>query len=94
MSLRFENTEPKVRWDKVAIDLVVGPLIGDGVAGSYSGKAKVMAVNGAGQHRVVEAVDPEQSAEERMAVIQSDYELLSTQAWCEKYSVPLPFAEG
>jgi hypothetical protein len=94
MALRFVTTKAKVRWDKVAIDLVVGPLIGDGVVGSYSGRAKVMAVDDAGHHRVVEAVDAEESAEDRMAVIQRDYELLDTQAWCEKYNVPLPFAMG
>jgi hypothetical protein len=94
MGLRFETTKRKVRWDKVAVDLVVGPLIGDGVAGSYSGKAKVVAVNDAGQDRVVEAVDTELSVEDRMADIQRDYELLSAQAWCEKYKVPITFAEG
>ncbi len=94
MGLRFVTTDVKVRWDKVALDLVVGNLLGGGVVSSYSGKAKVVAVNDAGEAQIVETVDPDQSAEDRMALIQADYELLSTHAWCEKYKVPLAFAIG
>ncbi len=94
MALRFVTTDAKVRWDKVALDLVVGNLLGSGVVSSYSGKAKVVAVNNGGEAQVVETVDPDQSAEDRMALIETDYELLSTHAWCEKYNVPITFAEA
>jgi hypothetical protein len=94
MALRFETRQPKVRWGRVAVDLVVGPIIGGGVAGSYSGNANVMAVNDVGKFQVVEAVDPTLSVEDRMTEIQRDYDLLSTQAWREKYNVPVPFANG
>ncbi|HZM53496.1 MAG TPA: hypothetical protein VFC03_00540 [Acidimicrobiales bacterium] len=94
MALRFVTTKAKVRWGKVALDLVVGAVFGDVVSNSYSGNAKVVATNDSGKHRVVESVDTEQSVEDRMAIIQSDYDLLSTQAWCEKYGVPVPFAQG
>ena len=57
-------------------------------------EAKVVAFNEAGKHRVLEAVDPDQTAEDRMVAIQRDYDLLSTEAWCEKYHVPTSFAEG
>jgi hypothetical protein len=53
-----------------------------------------MAVNDAGHFQVVEAVHPKLSVEDRIAEIQNDYDLLSTQAWCEKYNVLVPFAEG
>lgn len=43
---------------------------------------------------MVETLDPDQSAEDRMDVSQRDYELLATQAWCETYNVPILFAEG
>jgi hypothetical protein len=48
MALRFVTTEAKVRWDKVALDVVVGALFGDVVSNNYSGKATVVAVNTAG----------------------------------------------
>ena len=94
MTLRFTTTDAKVRWDKVALDLVLGNLLGGGVVNSYSGKRYVVAVNDAGEAQVVEAVDPDLDAEDWMADIQRDYETLSTEAWCEKYGVPVPFAEG
>jgi hypothetical protein len=50
--------------------------------------------NEAGKHRVLETVDSEGVADDRRVAIQRDYDLLSTEAWCEKYDVPTSFAEG
>jgi hypothetical protein len=82
MALRFETKKPGIRWGEVALDLV-GAANG-GRVGSYLGKAKVVAFNEAGKHRVLEAVDSEQVAEDRRVAIQRDYDLLSIEAWCEK----------
>jgi hypothetical protein len=57
-------------------------------------EAKVVAFNDAGKHRVLEALDSEQIAEDRRTAIQKDYDLLGTEAWCQKYDVPTSFAEG
>ena len=77
----------------MALDLVIAAG-GPPQASDYSGKVKVLAVNDAGTHRLVEAVDSEGEAEERLVVIQRDFELLSIPAWCKKYDVPISFAEG
>jgi hypothetical protein len=92
MALRFEVKRPGIQWVNVAADLATAAA-GGGVS-NYSGKAKVIVFNGAGKHRVLESVDSEREAEERMSAIQRDSELLSTSAWCEKYDVPLSFAQG
>ena len=94
MALRFVTTKPKVQWGKVALDAAVGAIFGDVVSNNYSDHAEVQAVNDAGEYQVVETVDPNESAEHRMAVIQGDYDLLTIQAWCEQYNVPITFAEG
>ncbi len=93
MALRFETKKPGVQWAGVALD-IVGAAIGGGMSSSYSGKAKIVAFNEAGKHHVLEAADTEELAEDRMAAIERDYDLLSLQAWCEKYKVPTAFAEG
>ena len=93
VALRFETKKPGVQWAGVALD-IVGAATGGGTSSSYSGKAKIVAYNEAGKHHVLEAVDTEAVAETRRAAIERDYELLSLQAWCEKYSVPTRFAEG
>lgn len=64
------------------------------MSSDYSGKAKIVAFNEAGKHHVMEAVDTQEVAEARRAAIERDYELLSVQAWCEKYNVPTRFAVG
>jgi hypothetical protein len=92
VALRFETKKPGIQWVGVALDLV-GAATGGGTS-SYSGKAKVVALNDAGKHRVIEALDSEQIAEDRRAAIQRDYDLLGTEAWCQKYDVPTSFAEG
>lgn len=92
MALRFETKKPGVQWVGVALDLM-GAATGGGISG-YSGKAKVVAVNEAGKHRLLEAVDSEQAAEDRKRAIQRDHELLSIETWCDKYDVPISFAEG
>jgi hypothetical protein len=92
VALRFETKRPGIQWVGVTLDLV-GAATGGGTS-SYSGKAKVVAFNDAGKHRVIEALDSEQIAEDRRAAIQRDYDLLGTEAWCQKYDVPTPFAEG
>lgn len=92
MTLRFETKKPGIQWAGVAVDLA-GAAFGGGIS-NYSGKAKVVAFNEAGKHRVLEAVDSEQAALDRMAAIQRDYDLLSAEAWCDKYDVPISFAQG
>jgi hypothetical protein len=94
MALRFVTTESKTRWDKVALDLVLGNLLGGGVVSSYASNPKVVAVNDAGQAKVIETVDTALSVDDRLDDIQRDYDLLSIEEWCEKYDVPVPFAEG
>jgi hypothetical protein len=92
MPLRFETKKPGVHWAGVALD-IVGAATGGGMSSDYSSKAKVVAFNGAGKHHVIEAVESEELAEDRLAAIERDYELLSLQAWCQKYDVPRRFAE-
>jgi hypothetical protein len=92
MGLRFETKKPGVRWAGVALD-IAGAATGGGMSNNYSGKAKVVAFNEAGKHHVMVAVESEQVAEDRKSAIERDYELLSLQAWCNKYDVPRRFAE-
>jgi hypothetical protein len=93
IALRFETKKPGIQWAGVTIDLM-GAATGGGTSSSYSGKAKVVVFNEAGKHRVLETVDSEGVADDRRVAIQRDYDLLSTEAWCEKYDVPTSFAEG
>ncbi len=93
MALRFETKKPGVHWTGVALD-IVGAATGGGMSSNYSGKAKVVAFNDSGKHHVLEAVDSEQMAEDLRAAIERDYELLTSEAWSEKYHVPVSFVEG
>jgi len=92
MALRFETKKPGVHWAGVALD-IVGAATGGGMSSDYSGKPRVVAFNDAGKHHVMDAVESEEFAEDRRAAIERDYELLSLQTWCEKYGVPIRFAE-
>jgi hypothetical protein len=93
VALRFETKKPGVQWAGVALD-IVGAATGGGMSSRYSGKAKIVAFNEARKHHVVGAADSGELAEDRRAAIERDYELLSIQAWCQKYKVPTRFAEG
>jgi hypothetical protein len=92
MALRFETKKPGVAWTRVALD-VAGAAAGGTMSSGYSGNAKVIALNQAGKHHVLEAVESEEVAEDRRTAIERDYDLLGLQSWCEKYNVPRRFAE-
>jgi hypothetical protein len=92
VALRFETKKPRIQWVGVALD-IVSASTGGGTS-SYSGKVKVVAFNDAGKHRVIDAMDSDQDAEVRRVAIERDYDLLGTEAWCQKYDVPTSFAEG
>jgi hypothetical protein len=93
VTLRFETKKPGIHWVGVAAD-ILGAATGGGMSSDYSSKAKVVAFNEAGKHHVMEAVDSEDMAEDLMAATERDYALLTIEAWCEKYDIPMSFADG
>jgi hypothetical protein len=87
--LRFEVTKPKVAWGKVALDLALaGPNSG---ASDYNRGSSITVYNGRGDHRRLGRVPSEQEAQDKIAEMQRDMDLLSTRTWCEKYGVPVSF---
>jgi len=69
----------------------------DGIGGSPPGTIKkypeVAAFNSVGRKHVLDVMDSDEEAEERAATIEKDLEDLEIGDWCERYSVPLSFAQ-
>jgi hypothetical protein len=78
-------------------ELMVSNLVFWGNEGIRGGSIKrfpeVVVLNSVGRRHVLDVLDTDEEAEERAAVIEGDLQILDIGEWCERYSVPLSFAE-
>jgi hypothetical protein len=63
------------------------------MGGSIKRFPEVVVINSDGRRHVLDVLDTDDEAEERAAVIDRDLQNLDIGEWCERYSVPLSFAE-
>jgi hypothetical protein len=78
----------------VEVVLDAGGSGGNPSASGYGKPPAVIAYNHVGKKRVVEEVDTDQRAEERMSVIENDFRTLPIAEWCERYCVDSSFVSG
>jgi hypothetical protein len=92
-TLRFEISKPKISWGTYFQDLI-RPKFGGGFK-SYSGAGpSIVAENGTGEKHVVEVATTMKEAENRVAIIEQDFDALSLSEWCARYDVPVAFVTG
>jgi len=88
-SLRLELRKPTAGWGSAIAEAAMGD-IPQGV-----GKLPELACyNSNGDPRVVEVVDSYEQAQERAPVIEEEFRSMDTSEWCERYGIPLAFANG
>jgi hypothetical protein len=90
--LRFEVTKPKIAWSRVVLDVALaGPNSG---ASDYNKGSLITVYNSNGKHLRLGRLPSEQEARDKIATMQRDLDLLSAQAWCDKYEIPVSFVNG
>ena len=91
--LRFEVTKAKISWGTYLQDLMK-PRFGGGFD-DYSGRGpSIVAVNSAGETRVIAVTKKLQEAKDKATVVEHDFQTLGPTAWCERYDVPPSFVTG
>jgi hypothetical protein len=90
MGVRFEVTKPTTSWLFALLDGLTG-----GPGSDYQGKLpEVAIISSAGEPRVLDVLDTEEEANNRLAVITDDLATLDLDTWCAHYEVPESFFDG